>query len=83
MLIHEFRTTIFNTFKPEQVEEVVTMTSRSPNLPELLEVFERYLKASGFVFRGHLEFFDEDDEDCIGSCDDSEDCCAQEPSDED
>ena len=50
-------------------ETVRTVTFNGTELDHILEEFELFLKGSGFVFDGHLDFIEEESQGCGGNCD--------------
>jgi len=54
----EFEQLTFSSIPETRVE----YTIESAYLPEMLEAFENYLKACGFVFDGHVEIVEDEDE---------------------
>ena len=49
-------------------ETVRTVTFNGSELDHILEEFELFLKGSGFVFDGHLDFVEEESQGCGGNC---------------
>jgi hypothetical protein len=38
-----------------RLNETVMVAAESTHLPDVIEVFERFLRGAGYVFEGHLE----------------------------
>ena len=53
--MHTFIKTKDETNQYDKTEVVVKVVDHDADLNDLLEAFESYLLASGFVFDGHLE----------------------------
>ena len=48
--------------KHDITDVIIETTHNELSIPDLLEVFEEFLKASGFVFKGHIDIVESDDE---------------------
>ena len=55
----------FKSHDPENhfdVSDVLIQVSNESNLEELCETFERFLLACSYVFKGHVQIIEEDEE---------------------
>lgn len=51
-----------HSFIHEATTRTVTVVSEAETLPDIVEAFEDYLRACGFIFDGHLDIIEEDEE---------------------